>query len=264
MSRFALGNLLVLCAVAASAWATEPQDQKLLLTTFRDELVNIKPGTGKFPKPEQPLAAFAIAKYETTQNLYASVMGGNPSRWKGPRNSVESMSHIEATMFCERITQLMRREKLLNDNEVIRLPTEAEWEYACRAGTTTDYSFGKTARDENDEEPKASVLDEYAWHHGNAAGNDPAVGILKPNAWGLYDMHGYLWEYVSDPWRPTSTEPAAKPLPGSTQRTMRGGSWRDHYSMLKSSTRWGVADHVRSDAVGFRCVRAKVTGGAGR
>ncbi|MFK7818298.1 MAG: formylglycine-generating enzyme family protein [Planctomycetaceae bacterium] len=258
MSRFALGNLLVLCIGSGYATASEPQDQKVLLTTFRDEFVSITPGVGKFPEPKQKQAPFAIAKYEITQNLYASVMGRNPSRWKGPRNSVESITYIEATTFCDRITAIMRRGGLLNDNEVIRLPTESEWEYACRAGTKTDYSFGANPRAKTDKEPAASVLDDYAWHHGNAAGNDPAVGVLKPNPWGLYDMHGYLWEYVSDPWRPAQSAATAAELPGSTQRTMRGGSWRDHYSMLKSSTRWAVPDHIRSDAIGFRCVKATV------
>ena len=106
------------------------------------------------------------------------------------------------------------------------------------------------------------LLDKYGWHTGNAAGNDPPVGALKPNAWGLYDMHGYLWEYVSDGWHPhyenapkdgSSWEPNLRELP----RIMRGGSWRDPYPLLRSAARWSVPDHARSDAIGFRCVLAK-------
>lgn len=251
-------SILIVAVLGSNCEPATAQDRAALLKTFHDEFLAITPGAGRFSVPQKKLGAFAIARYETPQNLYEAVVGQNPSRWKGMRNSVESMSYIEAIGFCHRATIFMRDAKLIAANEEIRLPTEAEWEYACRAGTRTDYSFGASATVDGDEEPKASVLDKYAWHHGNAAGNDPAVGVLKPNPWGLYDMHGYLWEYVSDPWRSTSSEAAAKVLPGSTQRTMRGGSWRDHHSMCKSSTRWGIPDHIRSDAIGFRCVRAEI------
>ena len=81
-------------------------------------------------------------------------------------------------------------------------PAKAEWEYCCRAGTTTKYSFGDEAQKPGDVTPKATLLGEYGWHTGNAAGNDPPVGALKPNPWGLYDMHGYLWEFTADGWNP--------------------------------------------------------------
>lgn len=246
--------------VPAATWlgSSSPQTRGELVKTFASEFIEIKPGVGKFPKPEKAMKPFAICRFETIQSLYTAIMGANPSRWKGTRNSVESMTYLEADAFCRRATLIMREAKLIREDEHIRLPTEVEWEYCCRAGTKTDYSFGRSATGDSDAEPKATLLDAYAWHHGNAAGNDPAVGVLKPNPWGLYDMHGYLWEYCSDPWRPSTDAPASKELPGSTQRVMRGGSWRDHHSMCRSSTRWGVADHVKSDAIGFRCVRAKV------
>src|SRR5206468_970100 len=109
------------------------------------------------------------------------VMGQNPSRWKGPRNSVEMMSWEDANEFCGKITRKLRKQGLIEKAEVIRLPTESEWEYCCRAGTTTKYSFGDKARKDGDVSPKASILNDYGWHTGNAAGNDPAVGVLKPN-----------------------------------------------------------------------------------
>lgn len=258
MHRLACLTLLPICVWAHNAGSAEPQDRTKLLTAFNKEFVAITPGKGKFNAPKKALGEFAIAKYEMTQQLYEAVMGRNPSRWKGTRNSVESISYIEAANFCNRATVIMRNAKLIQSNEEIRLPTEAEWEYACRAGTKSDYSFGDSATEAGDSEPKAALLSKYAWHHGNAAGNDPEVGVLQPNPWGLYDMHGYLWEYVLDPWRPTVDGPPNSFLPGSTQQTMRGGSWRDHHSQCKSSTRWAVPDHVRSDAIGFRCVRANV------
>ena len=101
---------------------------------------------------------FAIAKYEVPQNLYEAVMGANPSKWKGPRNSVEMFSWQDSREFCQKITDLLRAEKLLVDDEIIRLPSEAEWEYCCRAGTTTAYSFGDVATKDGDAGNKASEI----------------------------------------------------------------------------------------------------------
>jgi formylglycine-generating enzyme required for sulfatase activity len=188
-----------------------------LLKTFVDEFVAITPGEGKFPASFQMGSAegppnerpqhkvtfnyrFGIAKYEVPQNLYEAVMGNNPSKWKGPRNSVEMMTWTDANEFCKKVTELLRDKALIDETEHIRLPTEAEWEYCCRAGTTTKYSFGDEAQNPDDIENKATRLDVYGWHTGNAAGNDPPVGALKPNPWGLYDMHGYLWEFTADQW----------------------------------------------------------------
>ena len=250
-----------------------------ILKTFRDEFVPITPGRGKFPQsfemgsadgapseqprhPVQLASDFEMAKYEVPQNLYEAVTGKNPSVWGGPRNSVEMVTFRDAQAFCAKATLLLREADLIEKDEIIRLPSEAEWEYCCRAGTKSAYSFGESAQAENDQGVKAAVLDKYGWHTGNAAGNDPPVGALAPNAWGLYDMHGYLWEYVSDSWHPDykkapadggSWEADRRDLP----RVIRGGSWRDTFPLLQSSTRWSVPDHVRSDAIGFRCVLAK-------
>ena len=202
--RVALMVVLLLFAVATISAARADEEQTAaLLKTFVEELVLITPGEGKFPasfqmgakeggdaseQPQHEVAfkyKFAIAKYEMPQNLYEAVMGTNPSRWKGPRNSVEMMSWKEANDFCQKITQQLRDRKLIGADEVIRLPTEAEWEYCCRAGTTTKYSFGDEAQQPGDVAPKATRLGEYGWHTGNAAGNDPPVGALKPNPWGL-------------------------------------------------------------------------------
>ena len=269
-------------AITSIAPAAEIDPATLeLLKTFQSEFVEITPGQGDFPKSflmgsadgpksEQPRhevtlnKSFAIAKYEVPQELYLAVRNSNPSVWGGPRNSVEMMSWRDAVLFCREATVAMRLAKLLGDDERIRLPTEAEWEYCCRAGTRTAYSFGDSARGPDDDGVKASLLNPFGWHTGNAAGNDPPVGALKPNAWGLYDMHGYLWEYVADAWHADYTaaptdgsawkDDAAGPAP---QRVIRGGSWRDRYDSLRSSTRLSIPDHTKSDAIGFRCVRDK-------
>ena len=211
--------LVIWSAVSASpatnACRADDQADKLV-GTFLDEFVEITPGKGEFPDrfqmgsetaiSERPVhevkmtQPFAIAKYEVPQNLYQAVMGNNPSHWKGPRNSAEMMTWTDAKTFCTKVTELARQQKRIQENEEIRLPTEIEWEYCCRAGTTTAYSFGDAAQKSGEVGLKAGILDEYGWHTGNAAGNDPAVGVLKPNPWKLFDMHGYLWEYTADSW----------------------------------------------------------------
>src|SRR5215469_5413651 len=149
----------------------DDMDPAILLKAFRQEFVPISPGELDFPREftmgvdgaamtEGPThrvqikRPFQIARYEVAQNLWQAVMGENPSRWKGPRNSVEMISYEDALAFCRQATDRMRRAKLISDDEVIRLPSEAEWEYAARAGSTGRYSFGDDAE----------KLGDYAWY----------------------------------------------------------------------------------------------------
>ncbi|MBT5018560.1 MAG: formylglycine-generating enzyme family protein, partial [Planctomicrobium sp.] len=203
------------------------------------------------PYQAQLKKEFSIAKYEVYQSLYTEVMGNNPSRWHGPRNSAEKMTYGEAEEFCRRITNRLRKEKLITGNQLIRLPNEVEWEYCTRAGTTTPYSFGKSATAPTDQGNKASVLDPYGWHTGNAAGNDPAVGVLKPNPWGLYDVHGYLSEFCQGDWKENYSSQSKV---NEKSVAIRGGSWKDRYPLLTSSSRRPFPKTDRDDAVGFRCV----------
>jgi formylglycine-generating enzyme required for sulfatase activity len=259
--------LLFLVALGALLPALADEDRALrILKRFIEEFVVLTPGEGKFPasfvmgsedgpaseKPPVKVTLkkpFALARYEVTQELYEVVTGKNPSRWQGPRNSVEVVSWDEANEFCRKVTTALHERKLIDGDEVIRLPSEAEWEYACRAGTTTRYSFGDDA----------GQLGDYGWFSGNARGNDPPVGRKKPNAWGLYDMHGYVWEWCSDAWQPTLEGSDGTPRQGrgAKERVLRGGSWADDADKARSAFRHHAPIQFRSEAVGFRCVRAK-------
>jgi formylglycine-generating enzyme required for sulfatase activity len=207
-------------------------------------------------KEEQPARTvkmskpFAIAKYEVTQELYQAVMGKNPARWQGPRNSVEMVSWDEANEFCRKVVGLMRERKLLGDDETIRLPTEAEWEYACRAGTTTPFSFAKEAD-----------IGEYCWYKENSKGHDPPVGMKKANPWGLYDMHGYISEWCQDTWidsyKDAPTDGSARQEKQVVSFVIRGGSYADPADGCRSAWRAGADHKTRTDTLGFRCVRAR-------
>ena len=260
-------SMSLLCGMSLPA-----EDKPDPLAVFASEFVAITPGVGDFPatftmgadndarsQPVQEVrltGSFAIAKYEVPQNLYEQVMGTNPSKWTGPRNSVEMLTPTDAKSFCENATRQLREKKLLSEIEAIRLPTEIEWEYCCRARTTSRYSFGDAAQADGDTGKQATLLNKYGWHTGNAAGNDPPVGALAPNPWGLYDMHGYLWEICSDPWKAHYAEGTQATADGAV--ALRSGSWRDDHSQLTSATRKRFASDAKDDAVGFRCVKATV------
>lgn len=214
------------------------------------ELVSIEPGTGGFPRSVDvgsgkeavalaPAGPFRIGKVEVPQDLYAFVMGANPSRWRGPRNAVEMVAYADAVRFCARLTSLARDRKLIGDDVEVRLPTEVEWEYACRAGQVTAYCFGDDA----------AKLGDYAWYSGNAAGNDPPVGAKKPNAWDLFDMHGYLWEWCQ-------AEEGAEAV--SRTGPVRGGAWTAPADQCRSSARRLVPLATKAPDVGLRVVVAPI------
>ena len=188
---------------------------------------------------------FLLGKTEVTQGQFKNVMGTAP--WKLSQLvradkdcTATYVDWNDATAFCQKLTFLERKAGKLKAGESYRLPTEAEWEYACRAGTTTAYSFG------NDEEQ----LGEYAWFKGNAY--DPgeeyahAVGLKKPNPWGLFDMHGNVLEWCSDYYGnalPGGTDPVGARR-GSI-RVDRGGSWGSLPGDCRSAPRNNLFDPSR-------------------
>ena len=202
---------------------------------------------------------FYLGVYEVTQGQYRAVTGENPSHFKGSDDlPVESVSWIAAIAFCNKLSE---REGLKpyhqlgavsqSGGEGYRLPTEAEWEYACRAGSTTRYNFGDDA----------ARLGEYAWFRDNSGGKTHPVGQKRPNAWGLYDMHGNVWEWCWDGYDPGyyRQTPGADPV-GPSQaafRVLRGGSWDSYPRNARSASRYILPPALRNNFVGFRLARVQ-------
>jgi len=201
--------------------------------------------------------SFGLGKYEVTQRQWKSVMGTEP--WSGEDWVMADkdcpatyVSWDDATEFCKKLTNLERKAGKLKANEEYRLPTEAQWEYAFRAGTETAFSFG------NNE----SKLGEYAWFDGNAgdAGRKYAhrVGMKEPNPWGLHDMHGNVREFCSD-WYATRLSGGADPVGpnGGSDRVLRGGSWGRDPGFCRSAYRILIDPSLRNNDLGFRVARSQ-------
>ena len=196
------------------------------------------------------LQAFDIGAYEVTQAQYLAVMGTNPSYFKAPsypgseNNPVEQVNWFDARAFCTALSALTGR--------TFTLPSEAQWEYACRAGTTTLYSYGDSD----------ALLGNYAWNLSNSGNQTHPVGAKLPNNWGLYDMMGNVWEWFLDSWHWDYTgapddgsawEPETGP-----HHMFRGGSWGTYVNVpgsFRSAYRGGEYDPgSRYNYVGFRVV----------
>ncbi|PON14518.1 formylglycine-generating enzyme family protein [Candidatus Entotheonella serta] len=184
--------------------------------------------------------AFYLSTYEVTQRQWLAVMDDNPSFFKGTDMPVESLPWYDAKLFIHRLNQ---REKTGS----YRLPTEAEWEYAARAGTQTVYSFGDDVHQ----------LPTYAWFAGNAAKQPHAVGQHPPNSWGLYDMHGNVWEWGQDSYSPYSPQAVTDPVGPEdvSHRIIRGGSWLDTAEKCRSSYRLYRHPIDRDGTIGFRLLK---------
>jgi len=187
------------------------------------------------PQHQVTINQFAIAKYPVTQEQYQAIMESNPSRCKdNPKNPVDSITWNDAQIFCQKLSQ--------KTGKNYRLPSESEWEYACRAGTKTRYYFGDNER----------RLDKYAWHDRSTH----PVGEKKPNNWGLYDMHGNVWEWCEDGWHEDYQN---APKDGTAwndnhsqtdRRVLRGGSSFVYERILRSAFR--CTYDFRDGYYGFR------------
>jgi formylglycine-generating enzyme required for sulfatase activity len=186
---------------------------------------------------------FYMGIFEVTRGQYEKVMGKNPSTNKESRDHpVEEVSPGEAAEFCKRLSALPEEESA---GRVYRLPTEAEWEYACRAGTTTAFHWGNLLSSK-----AANSLD-------SGIGKTVKVGSYPPNAWGLYDMHGNVWEWCIDGPRTYTTAPVDAPRGPVTPRgshVLRGGSYLDAAAACRSASRNPREPSLHGANVGFRVV----------
>ena len=239
--------------------------QNEIANTIGARMVRIGPGslmmgstTG--PGDERPVhrvnltKGFYIGVTEVTQEQWESVMPDNPSRFKGAARPVENVVAADCVEFCKLLTQKERAEGKLPEGAEYRLPTEAEWEYACRAGSEANYGFGDSDTD----------LADYAWFSKNSVRTQP-VGKKKANAWGLFDMHGNVWEWCSD-WKGSYTadeaeDPKGAPAgPSYGHRVFRGGSWGSTAAHCRSAARNGCGtSNSRLSGLGFRLVRTLST-----
>ncbi|MCL1915468.1 MAG: formylglycine-generating enzyme family protein [Desulfovibrionaceae bacterium] len=183
---------------------------------------------------------FYLGKYQVTQTQWEAVMGSNPSKFKGRNNPVEQVSWDDAQAFIKRLNAKEGHSRY-------RLPTEAEWEYAARAGTSSAYTFGDDKHD----------LSGYAWYDGNSGDTTRPVGQEQSNGWGLYDVHGNIWEWVQD-WHGKkyyANSPETDPKGPSSReyRVFLGGSWYDvAFEYCRSASRGYDSPDIRDFLIGFR------------
>jgi len=206
------------------------------------------------PQRQVTVSSFYIGRFPVTQAEFQEIMGRNPSTFRGPNLPVEQVSWFDAIEFSNRrsIRAGLTPVYTINGNNVTwnreangyRLPTEAEWEFACRAGTQTPFNTGSSSID-------------AGWHSGNSGGRTHPVGQKQPNAWGLYDMHGNVLEWCWDWYGAFSTEAQTNPQGPSwgVGRVYRGGSWRFAAHQTRSAFRFRNNPNLRINFVGFRLAR---------
>lgn len=253
---FRVGFLCFLLQVTADPPTTAPAGKQELRLELGGgialELVLVQPGSfvmgsDKGEDDEKPARKvtltkpFYIGKFEVTQEQWQAVMGENPSQFRGAKHPVDGVSWDDSQVFLQRLS-----EKLAGGT--VRLPTEAEWEYTCRAGSSTAYSHGEDA----------VRLGEYGWFKDNSGAQSHPVGQKRPNAWGLFDMHGNVCEWCAD-WYGSGSYAAGKTVDpdgpdAGDARVLRGESWVSTADTLRSAYRVGTPPEYRNSHVGLRIV----------
>jgi formylglycine-generating enzyme required for sulfatase activity len=189
---------------------------------------------------------FWMARTEITQRQYEKMMHKNPSSSKKPLQPVENVSWYDAINFCKKLTEQERKAHRIPEGFIFTLPSEAQWEYACRAGTTGAF---------------AGDLDHLGWYAANSGGLVQMVGRKQPNAWGLYDMHGNVWEWCLDDWHPkyvgAPTDGTAWGWGRAPERPIRGGTWYHEAIYCRSASRFHRRPEEHSRSIGFRPVLTK-------
>lgn len=189
---------------------------------------------------------FWIGTHEISQAEYQSVMGSNPSFFKGETLPVEKVKFDQAVEFCRALTLKDRKAGRIRQDMIYRLPTEAEWEFACLGGATTPFSFSDIDK-----------VGDFVWSAENGEDKTQPVGGKKPNAWGLYDMHGNVWEWVVDWFAPHPkesqlTDPEGPP--SGEHKVFKGGGWSHEAKFSRATSRFMMAPDMGINFVGFRVV----------
>ena len=243
------GVMLEMIAIPGGTfWMGQTDDERRLLKEWGWSIYD-----NERPCHQVTVAPFYIGKYPVTQAQWQAVMGNNPSDFKGADRPVECVSWDDCQEFVKKLNANPSHSPLNQGGQrgVFRLPSEAEWEYACRAGTHTMYSFG--------DDP--ARLGDYAWFDDNFNEQTHPVGQLEPNAFGLYDMHGNVWEWVADTYRDNYN---GAPTDGSAwgslgdedekEKVLRGGSWDNRTNLCRSACRDGGDPVYRYNNDGCRVV----------
>lgn len=258
------GLLACLCVLFASVVAFAQDPSKEITNSIGMRLVRIPKGTFMMGSPESEEGRrdderlhevtinndFYLGVCEVTQAQYEEVRSVNPSFFQGDMvagksddRPVETVTWLDAVAFCKSLSELPEEKKAGHE---YRLPTEAEWEYACRAGTRSAFSF--------DDEGDFGLLTVYGWFRGNSGGTH-TVGLREPNPWGLYDMHGNVWEWCSDRYGEYPQIAVVDPVgpEEGSRRVARGGSWSYDATYCRSAMRFRRIPSIPPDnLVGFR------------
>ena len=187
--------------------------------------------------------AFYLAETETTQAMWNRHMKINPSRFTSPSLPIEGITWQEAMEFCEKLNQI-ENIPLIPDGMVFRLPSEAEWEYAARAGSTTTFFFGDNS----------DFLTKYAWISDNAEGSTKSIGLLEPNKWGFLDIYGNVREWCLDGYGARPSGKLVDPMLGwkNMDKVNRGGSWDSCGACCETAKRMNYGENYQSSDIGFR------------
>ena len=251
--------VLVLGLAAGMAWWASGQQRgevdapaqglETLVNSLGMEMIKVPAGSftmggdagNQQPLREVKVASFYISAREVTQAQWAAVMGYNPSTYKDPRRPVEMVSWLGVQSFLEALNRM-------EGARGYRLPTEAEWEYAARAGGQGRYFFGD----------ELGQLSRYAWYEArDNVGTRPA-GALRPNPWGLFDMHGNVWEWVQECWHPNHNGARSDSMPRGggdcSLRTVRGGGWDGSAALVTAAVRGAYPPDDADTNTGFRVV----------
>jgi formylglycine-generating enzyme required for sulfatase activity len=214
---------------------------------------HLEPGRGSYEGPKHRVeisSGFHLGRHEVTQAQWERVMGSRP--WEGRDRVREGPDYPAVFVSWNDVEDFVARLNAGEQEPVYRLPTEAEWEYACRAGTTTAWSFG----DETDRAPEYAWYSATAWGAGKRFAHE--VGRKRPNPWGLFDMHGNAWEWVADGLRLYTGEGQADPVGPRSEggtRVVRGGDYASLADLIRSPYRATNSPSTRNSSTGFRLVR---------